>query len=293
MTQQVSKTVLVTGASGNLGGKLVRHLARTGWCDRVVALVEPDQIIEAPGIDVVECDLGGDCMPQLLETLQGIDAVVHLAAQHPYPSATWDDAAASLDMTLKMLDAARTSGVTRFVYASSNHVMGRYKDRAEASIPASLSTQTPPLVGTIVKSPDGSVIDATAYASVRLMGERACAHFTNTPASPLTAVSLRIGWCQQGANQPQTISSTGLPDPDEDAEDLQVAHDTRWFRNMWLSNADFLQVMECGITASTQAWPTRAIVVNAMSNNRAMPWDLEQARALIGFDPKDDVWARN
>ncbi len=290
MTQKTSKHVLVTGASGNLGRKLVSYLAQTDWCDRVVAIVEPGQSLAMDNIDVIQCNLGGDCMTELVEAMQGIDAVVHLAAQHPYPSATWEDAAVSLQMTLNMLDAARTAGVARFVFASSNHVMGRYKDRDEANIPGSLSPDTPPLVGTIVKSPDGNIVDATAYASVRLMGEQACAHFTQAYGTGLTAVSLRIGWCQVGENRPESISSTGLPDRGEDAEDAQVAHDTKWFRNMWLSNADFLQVVDCAITASSQPWPTPSIVVNAMSNNKGMPWNLKQTRQMIGFEPKDDAW---
>ena len=39
------RSVLVTGAGGNLGGKLVAHLLAGGWCERIVAL---DQGADAP-----------------------------------------------------------------------------------------------------------------------------------------------------------------------------------------------------------------------------------------------------
>ena len=37
---------------------------------------------------------------------EGVDAVVHLAAQNPYPEATWDDAAASIRITAAVFQAA-------------------------------------------------------------------------------------------------------------------------------------------------------------------------------------------
>jgi hypothetical protein len=59
---------------------------------------------------------------------------------------------------------------------------------------------------------------------------------------------------------------------------------------MWLSNRDFVQAMDRALLASHEAWPSRAIVVNAMSANSAMPWDLGGARRLIGYASQDDIW---
>jgi nucleoside-diphosphate-sugar epimerase len=64
----------------------------------------------------------------LLDALAGVDAVIHLAAQNPNPDASWEDASASFDMTAKLVDTCAKASVSRLVFASSNHVMGGYKD---------------------------------------------------------------------------------------------------------------------------------------------------------------------
>ena len=140
----------------------------------------------------------------LLDALAGVDAVIHLAAHNPYPDASWEDASASFDMTAKLVDACAKASVSRFVFASSNHVMGGYKDTPVALSDGDLSTDLPPLVGTRVRTSEG-LIDSTAYAAAKLMGERVVA--AKAEAGAFSAISLRIGWLQPGENIPQTISA--------------------------------------------------------------------------------------
>jgi hypothetical protein len=59
---------------------------------------------------------------------------------------------------------------------------------------------------------------------------------------------------------------------------------------MWLSNRDFVQLMEKALLADASGWPSPGIVVNGMSANRDMPWDVESTRRLIGYEPRDDAW---
>ncbi len=58
---------------------------------------------------------------------------------------------------------------------------------------------------------------------------------------------------------------------------------------MWLSNRDFGNAVTSAILADAAAWPRPAIVVNAMSNNAGMPWDIAASRDLIGYAPVDDA----
>ena len=111
-------------------------------------------------------------------------------------------------MTAKLSEACAKAGVSRLVFASSNHVMGGYKDTPVALSDGGLTTDLPPLVGTLVKTSEG-LIDSTAYAAAKLMGERVLAVKAETGA--FTAVLLRIGWCQPGENSPQTISAACTP----------------------------------------------------------------------------------
>ena len=121
------------------------------------------------------------------------------------------------------------------------------------------------------------------------MGERLLA--ASVAANPaLTAVSLRVGWCQPGDNHPRTISASGTPKVEGAAEDAEGAHDLAWFRNMWLSNRDLCGTVLAALTADAASWPARAVVVNAMSANAGMAWDLGPTLAWLGYAPHDDAW---
>ena len=70
-----------------------------------------------------------------------------------------------------------------------------------------------------------------------------------------------------------------------------AARNIKWYRDMWLSNGDHARLMAAALTAEASTWPGPHIVVSGMSNNAGMPWDLTEAKAWIGYEPQDDVWA--
>ena len=108
----------------------------------------------------------------------------------------------------------------------------------------------------------------------------------------LTTVAVRIGWCQPGDNRPETLNATGMPGAEHSGEmDAEAARDLAWFRNMWLSNRDFAQLFERAICADAGGWPEPAIIVNGMSNNDRMVWDIAQTARLLGYQPVDNVSA--
>ena len=282
--------ILVTGANGNLGRKIIGALLATSWCESVVGLdreFSPGGLPDDPRLATLTADLvdrGGAWR----DSIEYVDGIVHLAAQNPYPDASWADCVASVDMTFNLIEAAAAAtGTKRIVFASSNHVMGGYKETPLATTPGALTPELEPKPGTRYMVA-GRYLDVPAYAVAKLMGERAL--LAHARPAGLTGVSLRIGWCQPGENDPSTISASGIPGGDGDTTDPVVAHDLRWFRQMWLSNRDYSGVVEAALRADATRWPTPAIVVNAMSANSGAPWDLGPTRTLIGYAPKDDVW---
>ena len=193
-----------------------------------------------------------------------------------------------IDLNGVTLEEALAETEARVVFATSNHVMGRYKE--EAVGPGELTTELPPLPGT--RSIENGVLhDEPAYAAAKLMGERLLLAVAGAPKSKVTGVALRIGWCQPGENQPRTISGDGMP-VDTDAKPVtgDALRDLTWFRNMWLSNRDFCGIVEAALRADAAGWPARALVLNAMSANRGMPWDLGPTRRYLGYAPQDDAW---
>jgi nucleoside-diphosphate-sugar epimerase len=288
------RSILITGAGGNLGRKLIAHLLRSEWCAEVIAVDRSLASLEAAPEDArvrrVEADLKDPKDRRWREALSGTDGIVHLAAQNPDPDAPWTDAAASFDMTLHVVQGAAAAGVKRLVFASSNHAMGRYKDSplADGLAPGTLRTDLAPGPGTRWFN-GREIVDGVAYATSKLMGERLCVAAASLSGGTFSTVAVRIGWCQPGENDPRTINSSGVagagPVESPDAE-----RDLRWFRNMWLSNRDFIAVMERALLADATGWPTPGIVVNGMSGNTRMPWDVDTTRRLIGYEPQDDVW---
>ena len=123
--------------------KLSTHLLDQGHSCTVVDLVDGQT---APGVELVVANMVRQ-ETAWMQAFRQADAVVHFACDNPYPEATWQEAANSMDITFNAMSVAVQQGVPRFVFASSNHVMGGHKDtRQEDQGP--ITPVTEPLAGT-------------------------------------------------------------------------------------------------------------------------------------------------
>ena len=279
--------IVITGAGGNLGGKLTTHLQAAEWCTTITG-IDPKPLVDSGKFQAIPADLRDPQDRRWIDPVRQADAVVHFAAQNPAPDSSWLEAAQSVDMTFNLLQQVGHVPC-RFIFASSNHVMGGYKDDP---LPAgdTLSSDTPPRPGT--RFFDGTAFRTpSAYGSSKLMGERAVA--ARAAATLLTGVNVRIGWVQPGDNLPGSVNPhgggrrTGPGMPDE----TELARAGAWYRGMWMSNRDFLQVMERALLAPPDQWPARAITVSGVSNNKGTAWNLADGRRWLGYAPVDDLWA--
>jgi uronate dehydrogenase len=281
------RRVLITGAAGNLGAKLRRHLEgryELQLLDRNAGSREESGDSTIRAADLAEWD------EAWVRQFEGCDAVVHLAAD-PVAHRTWQELLGpNLDAVANAYEAAARAGVRRFVFASSNHVMGGYQhlpnaasglaattpentapSGSAATTPgdtAPITETMPPLCGTHYEH-EGARRDSTPYAAAKLFGERLGR--TYAAARGMEVIAVRIGWVWRGENRPQDLP----------------AERGSWFRQMWLSNGDFCRLMECCLTAEL---PEKFVVVNGMSNNTGSRWSQEGARRL-GYEPQDDVEA--
>ena len=62
-----------------------------------------------------------------------------------------------------------------------------------------------------------------------------------------------------------------------------------WSRALWLSNGDAVRLFESAVEAELD--DPAVVVVNGMSNNRGMRWDLRPAIEILGYEPQDDAYA--
>ncbi|MCX6012535.1 MAG: NAD-dependent epimerase/dehydratase family protein [Chloroflexi bacterium] len=109
----------VTGASGHLGGNLVRALVSRGW--KVRALVHHDtRAIDGLNLEIVEGDVLYD--EHLRRAFRGVDVVFHLAAHISVINRDRKQVEAiNINGVQNVIDSCFAEGVKRLVYTSSFH----------------------------------------------------------------------------------------------------------------------------------------------------------------------------
>ncbi|CAN5738180.1 NAD(P)-dependent oxidoreductase [soil metagenome] len=161
------RTVLVTGAAGRVGG-VIRPRLRERYALRLLD--------RAPVLDVTAGEVArqGDLLdaPFLDASMNGVDAVVHLACVHAYDIPFEGTLDANYRTLLHVLDASVRHGVRRFVYTSSHHVHGLHPRSGFSGDEASLA-------------PDGF------YALSKAFGEAACALYAHR--FDLPTLVIRVG----------------------------------------------------------------------------------------------------
>jgi uronate dehydrogenase len=114
--------LLLTGAAGGLGRVLRERLKP--WCKTLRLSDIADLGTAMPGEELVQCDLAD--APAIDALLKDVDAVVHLggiSVEGPWAPIL----AANIAGLHNVYEAARRHGVTRVVFASSNHAIGFYR----------------------------------------------------------------------------------------------------------------------------------------------------------------------
>jgi nucleoside-diphosphate-sugar epimerase len=171
-----SSKVLVTGATGVVGRRLVPILLKNGH--RVIVLARPSerrQGLERAGATAVDADLFD--VPSLRRATEGCDVVVNLATHMPTSStqmmhlSAWkENDRVRKEGSANLVDAALAEGVTRFVQESFAPV---YPDSGDRWI----GEETP--------------LKPVRYNRTVLDAERSAERFTKSGG---TGVSLRFAW---------------------------------------------------------------------------------------------------
>ena len=102
------------------------------------------------------------------------------------------------------------------------------------------------------------------YGVSKLFCEEAGRAFSSQTG--ISFIAFRIGNIGPGDNVPHAGMGLGL-----------------WGQQMWLSNRDFV----AGVRAAILASEVPFAILNLVSNNPGMPWDLTHTREVLGFTPQD------
>lgn len=228
--------VVITGAGGNLGGKLMAAL-RQDYTLRGLDLHDRDGCVAAD-LSIFE--------DRWARQFAGADTVLHFAGE-PRPTASWSMVQrGNIVATCNVLRAARNHKIRRIVFASTNQVMAGYRFQN-----TTITTELPPA-------------PLNPYAVSKLFCEEAGRAFASETG--ISFIALRIGNIQPGANIPHAGMGLGL-----------------WGQQMWLSNGDFVD----GVRAAILVAEVPFAVLNLVSNNPGMPWDLTYTQKVLGFLPHD------
>ena len=115
--------VLVTGAAGSIGRVVVPGLLDLGHEVIGVDLVGPPSDGGDPGVEWHLADCADPAAVEAVLAATRVAAVVHLAG-HPDEASLPDSLVSHVHTTAALMDAMVAHGVTRLVYASSNHAVG-------------------------------------------------------------------------------------------------------------------------------------------------------------------------
>ena len=236
----MTRTILITGAAGNIGTKITAHFRATS--SHQLRLLD-----RAGGDGIVAADFG-DWDESWASHFHGADTVIHLAG-NPHGSANWASATRdNIGGTQHVLRAAREAKVRRVIFASTNQTMLGYR------------FQTGPVTTDMPPAP------ISPYGISKFVGEELGRAFTEETG--IDFLAFRIGYFQRDDNLPGAHMQIG-----------------EWGQSMWLSNRDMIQAVEKAIEAP----PFGFAVVNLVSNNAGMRWDIEHTREVIGYVPLDSA----
>ena len=246
--------VLVTGGSGQLGRMFVRH---SGGRYRL-RLTYYSQPFEAPGHEVIRLDVTD--YEDVLRAVQGVNAVVHFAADSA-GRGPWESMLPNnIVGTYNAFEAARQAGVPRLIYASSNHAAG-------------FAVKDGGLVG-----PDAPVRPDSLYGVTKCFGE-ALGRFYHD-AYGLHIICLRIGTCH------------GDDDLAEQRQRMRAAvvrggsypYTAREYASMWLHPEDMSQLVRKSLETDCPFG-----IFYGISANTPAAFDLSETRRVLGYAPRHNV----
>lgn len=293
--------VLVTGGAGFIGSNLARALLARGDDVRVLDNFSTGNRGNLAGleqdVELVEGDLRS--YERVHAAVRGVEVVFHQGALPSVPRSVQDPlttTAVNVEGTLNVLLAARDEGVRRIVNASSSSVYGNggALPRAESQLPDPISP----------------------YAVAKLAAERFCTSFSRVYAMEI--VSLRyfnvFGPRQDPTSQysavvPRFLRAIAAGEPVTVYGDGEQSRDFTYVDNVIGANllaadaagvsGEIVNIATGGSTTVNQLAETIGRLLSRPVEKEFEPereadvlasWaDVEQARRLLGYEPRVDL----
>ena len=247
MTTQMKK-VLITGASGLIGGLVLKHLGHKYEFSAVNR-----RAVE--GITCLQADIAD--FDAILPAFDGVDMVLHLSAYTDDVNQWEGTQQVNIHGTYNVYEAARISGVKRIVFASTGSTMLGYEHDSPYGELADGEYHKVPSEWTMIDY-TWPVRPDSLYGVSKVFGETLGRYYSDY--HDMSVLNIRLG----------AVLDNDLP--------KLVRHYPGY-----LSQADCVQMIERCFDAPDDL---RFDIFDAISNNRWKWRDTSHAQQVIGWSPK-------
>lgn len=284
-----AQNVLVTGPFGEAGEAILNHLHGSDGYEFTYLNRSDHPEYETHVADIADYEA-------IRPAFEDQDAVIHLAAQSDAGADFTGVIDPNIIGTYNVLEAMDDAGVEKLVFASSQRVMGLYEEDLgpalyEENYPFTIDHETLP-------KPDGY------YGASKVFGEHLCQLYVRRNTSIEQAYALRISSVRtERYDHPYGDAERGV---DRGEEDVLTDEDEVWdqsstgswergsdeyermvkrMKASWTSQRDFAHMLECCLEDEEVDYD----VFYAVSDNAAAWFDVEHAKAVLGYEPQDDA----
>ncbi len=232
-------------------GRIGQYLTNQ-WRDRYdLVLTDVKQPDETHGFPFHQADLAD--FDAVRPLVDDIDTVVHLGAD-PRMEAPWESLLPNNVIAVyNIFEAAHQAGCRRVVFASSVNAVFGYPDDVQ------VKTSMP-------------VRPLNLYGATKCWGEAVACFYADQ--RDLSAICLRFG----------AVSHT----PDEAPKAAERYNLDHYYFDIILTYADLTRLVQASIDAPDDV---RYEVFHGVSDNKWKRLDISDARAIVGYAPRDDSFA--
>ncbi|RBI59140.1 NAD(P)-dependent oxidoreductase [halophilic archaeon] len=266
----MTTNVLLTGAFGRVGTAIIDHLA-----DRDEYEFTYLNRSDREGFDTVVADVSN--YDEIRPAFDDQDAVVHLAG-YPETDGTWKETLENNIIGMyNTLEAAKDAGVPKFVFGSTNHVVGMYEVEFSPEIYEQGFDLT--VDHTSPRRPD------SYYGSSKSFDEDIGRYYVENYDAPEQFYSLRICSVRhEEYDHPYGDAEHGVDDGDWERGSDQYEEKVARMKAMWQSRRDLAHQVECCLQDDDVEFD----VFYGVSDNDRRWFDIDHAREVIGYEPRDN-----
>lgn len=262
--------VLLTGAFGRVGTAIIDKLA-----DRDEYNFTYLNRSDRPDYKTFVADVSD--LEAIRPAFEDVDAVIHLAG-YPETDGTWEQVLENNIIGMEnVLKAARDAEVEKFVFGSTNHVVGMYEvdnapDIYYPGFDLTVDHNSP-------HRPD------SYYGTSKCFDEDLGRYYVENYEYPIQFYALRICSVRhEEYDHPYGDAEHGVDRGDWERGSDEYEEMVARMKAMWQSRRDCAQLVDCCLRDDDVEFD----IFYGVSDNDRRWFDIDHAREVIGYEPQDN-----